>query len=151
MIAALREFLGGQAGKIFGAFVCLVGIVLVIHSWRHHLRAGDAATLSRERVFICSETQKAFEHMPVPGEQIPVLSPYSGKNTGYPAEACYWTKDGQIKSDPTWVLLNETIHKPGPTFCPDCGRLVVAHNPRPKPGDKPPPTQDEYQRAHGSE
>jgi hypothetical protein len=64
-------------------------------------------------------------------------------NTGYPAEACYWTADGGTKTEPTWVLMNAVLGKPGPTFCPDCGRLVVARNPMPGPGVKPPPTQQE--------
>ena len=55
-----------------------------------------------------------------------------------------WTKDGKIKQDPTPVLLNEYAGKPGPTFCPDCGRRVVAHNPPPVIGAKPPPTKEEY-------
>jgi hypothetical protein len=93
--------------------------------------------------YVCSQTGKAFKHRNVAGESIPVLSPYSGTNTGYPAEPCYWTADGGTKTDPTWVILNRELGKSGPTFCPDCGRLVVIHNPAPQPGMKPPPTQQE--------
>ena len=56
----------------------------------------------------------------------------------------HWTADGQSKPTPTAVLLNESIDKPGPTFCPDCGRLVVGHNPRPAEASQPPPTAQEY-------
>jgi len=74
---------------------------------------------------------------------MPVLAP-SGKNTGYEAELCYWTKDGKPKETPTPVLLNIYKGIKGPTFCPDCGRLVVGHNPPAMEGAKPPPTKDEY-------
>ena len=84
---------------------------------------------ANDHMFICSETGKAFEHTIQVGESLPIHSPYSGKDTGYPATACYWTADGQIKSEPSWVLLNSYVHKPGPTFCPDCGRLVTAAAP----------------------
>jgi hypothetical protein len=101
--------------------------------------------MARERTFICAQTGKSFEHTLKLGEAIPVKSPYSGQNTGYPAELCYWTKDGRIKKEPTAVLLKTLVGERGPTFCPECGRLVVGHNPRPKAGDAPPPTEAEYQ------
>jgi hypothetical protein len=81
------------------------------------------------------------------GQSIPIKAP-SGNNSGYPAELCYWTKDGQAKTDPTPVLLNVLVGKPGPTFCPDCGRLVVGHNPRPGAGVKAPMTQEEWKKRH---
>jgi hypothetical protein len=151
MIAGLREFLAGKGGKVAGIIMFLASIAIVVYSVRHYLGPSEAEKLSDERMFVDSESLKAFPHTLEIGEVIPVKSPFSGNKTGYPAEACYWTKDGQIKNDPTWVLLNETIGKPGPTFCPDCGRLVIGHNPRPSPGDTPPPTEDEYKRAHGIE
>lgn len=86
-------------------------------------------------MYICAETGKTFPHVRKSGEQSPVLSPHSGKNTGYMAEKCYWTKDGKIKDTPTYVLLNEATGKPGPTWCPDCDREVIPHNPRPKRGE----------------
>jgi hypothetical protein len=82
-------------------------------------------------VFVCSETYKPFDYTPKAGEKDPVLSPYSKKQTGYPAEACYWTKDGKRKSNPTYVILNSRLNKSGDTICPDCGRVVVPHNPMP--------------------
>ena len=59
----------------------------------------------------------------------PVKSPHSGKETGYEPERCYWTADGKPKPEPTYVLLNAAVGKPGPTFCQDCKRLVVGLNP----------------------
>jgi hypothetical protein len=60
----------------------------------------------------------------------PVKTPDTGKMTGYPAEACYWDLCGQ-KEGGTWVVLNETVGKPGETLCPECGNRVVGHNPLP--------------------
>ena len=102
---------------------------------------------ANDRIYICSETGKSF-HVSLSdldGKTVPIYSPYSHKNTGYPAELCYWNADGTPKKDPTPVLLNSDIGKPEPTFCPDCGRLVVGHNPMPVPGRQPPPTQAEME------
>ena len=83
------------------------------------------------RVYVCSETLKTFAHQLEPGEVEPILSPYSGKNTGYMAELCYWTKSGKRKKTPTYILLNEHLGRTEKTICPDCGREVVGHNPPP--------------------
>jgi len=80
---------------------------------------------------ICAKTLKHFKHLMNEGEAIPVPSPFSKERTGYPAEKCFWTKENNAKLEPDFVLLNEYIGKPGPTLCPVCGRLVVAHNPMP--------------------
>ena len=106
--------------------------------------AEDLAENSRNRWFVCTETGKPFREELKPGITFPIESPHSGKPTGVPAELCYWAKDGKPKEDPTPVLLNERAGKSGPTFCPDCGRLVVAGNPLPLAGAQPPPTQAEY-------
>jgi hypothetical protein len=91
-------------------------------------------------------TGKPYNYSIKLGDKIPVKAP-SGGMAGYPAEPCYWTKDGKIKNDPTYVLLNEYVGKPGPTFCPDCGRLVRSHNPAPQgPETRPPPTKAEYEK-----
>ncbi|MCB9858252.1 MAG: hypothetical protein H6818_21420 [Phycisphaerales bacterium] len=85
-------------------------------------------------MYICSETLETFQHKPEVGESIPIDSPFSKKKTGYPAEKCYWTKDGKQKLIPTYVLMNENLGIKKPTICPDCGRLVVPHNPLPPKG-----------------
>jgi hypothetical protein len=123
----------------------LAGVVLIFMSFKWSFGPSAAAQLTNHRMFVCSKTGKAFPMELEAGMTIPVRSPYSGENTGYPAEACYWTADGQFKDTPDYVLLNSEVGKPGPTFCPVCGRLVVGRNPRPLPGSKPPPTQAEYQ------
>lgn len=89
-----------------------------------------------DAVFMCIETNKTFTYAMKQGERSPVLSPYSNQRTGYLAEPCYWTADGKRKETPTYVLLNDHVGKPGDTFCPDCGRLVIGHNP-PPPSDVP--------------
>jgi hypothetical protein len=102
---------------------------------------------STDRYFVDAATGKPYKHELQIGESMPVEAPSGGK-TGYPAELCYWTADGQVKSSPTPVLLNSWIGKPGPTFCPDCGRLVVANNPYPRAGGHPPPTREEWEKWH---
>ncbi len=138
----VREFLQTPAGTgvAIGATVVLVAVMVwvVIGS----LGGSTAAALSRDRTFVDADTGKPFEHTLTVGETLPVAVPATGKKSGYPAELCYWTADGKVKQDPTPVLLNEYVGKEGPTFCPDCGRLVVGHNPKPEAGDtKPPPTE----------
>jgi hypothetical protein len=128
----------------------LLGVLFIVMSFKWSFGPSSAAQLANEKMFVCSKTGKAFSVTLKAGMKIPVYSPYSGQDTGYPAEECYWTAEGTTKSKPDYVLLNSKVQKPGPTFCPVCGRLVVARNPRPRPGDKPPPTQAEYQ-AHSPE
>jgi hypothetical protein len=143
LMEQLRRLLETPAGKIaaISASVVLLAIagLLVRSSFK-----SDTPSSAFETMFICTETGKPFAHTNKIGETQPILSQHSGKKTGVPAEACYWTADGGTKKTPTWVLLNELAGKPGPTFCPDCGRLVVGHNPAPVPGAKVPPKKDEY-------
>ena len=103
----------------------------------------EAEALSAERTFIDASTGKPYAYELTIGATIPAKAP-SGGNTGYPAEACYWNKDGTPKKQPTFVLLNLYKGSKDPTFCPDCGRLVVGHNPPPGPDVRPPPTKEEY-------
>jgi len=146
MMQGIREFLNKPIGKIVTVVMILCSLGAVAWSVKSNLGETDAAHLARDKTFICSETLKPFEHQLSIGDKFPIESPYSGKSTGYPATACFWTADGKAKKDPTWVLLNETLGKPGPTFCPECGRLVIPHNPVPNPGDKAPPLQSEYRK-----
>ena len=147
----MREFLNTTTGKAFTALL-LAGAMLIA-TWMLWRKVGssEAARLANQRVFVCAQTGKPFSVELKDGMSIPVKSPYSGQQTGYPAELCYWTKDGKPKDEPTAVLLNSWVGKSGPTFCPDCGRLVVGHNPSPSPDRKPPPTREEYQSAGGQE
>jgi hypothetical protein len=141
---SLKDILEGGSGKSVAVTLAVVAILVTLYMIKNAISSPTVAA-ERERVFIDSQTGKSFDHELKLGESIPVDAP-SGSKSGYPAELCYWTKDGQPKTDPTPVLLNSWLGKPGPTFCPDCGRLVVAHNPMALPGMRPPPTQEEYQK-----
>lgn len=131
--------------------VALVVLAVVGAIWAAWTSMGPstAAAQSGRMIYICAETGKSFDFKIEAGMKIPVPSPHSGKNTGYPAELCYWTKDGKPSESPTPVLMNDYVNKPGPTFCPDCGRLVRFRNPMPSEGSAP-PTREQYaqQRNH---
>lgn len=77
-----------------------------------------------------SETGEYIEQFPFTGERLvfPAVNPKTGKKTLFPVELCYWTKDGRAKIDPTPVILNQWLGKPGQTICPDCGRPVSKGN-----------------------
>ena len=107
---------------------------------------GGPASAAGNRVFIDAETGQTFRHTLSIGDQIPLESPYTGQRTAYEAEACYWTADGGTKEEPTWVLPRDRVEPgAGPTFCPDCDRLVTQLNPAPDTGVRPPPTRPEYE------
>lgn len=142
----LTNLLEKPAGKTM-AVVLFVGAIAAAGYAVKNALMPSAVSFERHRVFIDSTDLKPFNHDLVKGESIPVDAPSGGK-TGYPAELCFWTKDGQPKTDPTPVLLNSWIGKPEPTFCPDCGRLVVPNNPPAVAGLRPPPTEEQYKRYH---
>jgi hypothetical protein len=114
------------------------------------VRKDPSIAAAESPLFVNVQTGKTFHEALSVGMVFPVKSPDTGDMSGYPAELCYWTKDGSPKKDPTAVALNSYLGKPEPTFCPDCGRLVVEHNPLPGPGVRPPPTREEYISMHGS-
>lgn len=118
-------------------------VLLAGYSIYSNVGTSDIAADSANRVWICSETGKQFNYKLKIGDRVPVLSPYSGKSTGYEPELCYWTKDGKTKDKPTYVLLKTTMGQSGPTFCPDCGRLVVFQNPVAVVGGTPPRSEGE--------
>jgi hypothetical protein len=92
----------------------------------------SAASLSRKRDLIDSETLEVFRSFPVEdGTKHPWPNPKTGKNTLFPVERCFWTKDGKARAEPRYVLLNMYRGEKGDTICPDCGRKVVPHNPPP--------------------
>lgn len=123
-----RGPLAGPLGIVF--FVILFGTAGFL-TYRTLTVAPIPPTEPIEMTFMCIETKKPFEGQMIEGEKWPVLSPFSGKKTGYPVERCYWTKDGKRKAEPSLVVLNESLGKSGDTICPDCGRLVIGHNPIP--------------------
>lgn len=147
---SLRDFLDTPKGKTVAVSLFVVSLIVIYCSSRSALGPSEAAQLSSRRIMVCSQTLKPFEITIHAGTRFPCKSPHSGRDTGYPAELCYWTRDGQIKEKPTAVLLNSQSGKPGATFCPECCRLVVPRNPPPIAG-KPPPTEQEYRRPVRSE
>jgi hypothetical protein len=143
-VEAVREFLNTGKGRwVTYAAVGLAAIALLL-AMRRSFGDSEAVSVSSERPFICAKTGKSFTYTMKAGDSVPVMSPFSKERTGFRAERCTWTKDGMIKHDPTYVLLNETIGQPGPTFCPDCDRLVVGRNPPALPGARPPPLRSEF-------
>ena len=137
-----KQFLETTAGKASAVGLLLVALLMLYLMSRNN---NPAAKWAAERTFICSETNKPFQADLKIGMMVPIKSPYSGKDTGYPAELCYWTADGSVRKEPFPVLLKKSVDpKAGPTFCPDCGRLVVGHNPAPADGRSAPPTEVEY-------
>lgn len=144
-----RSLIKQPGSKLAAGALVIVAVGVAWHLYQHHLGQSPAATLANKRTFICAVTGKTFTRKLEAGMTIPVRSPYSGRETGYEAEKCFWTREGTAKDEPTYVLLNEHRaeyrgKKAPPTFCPDCGRLVRSRNPAPEPGGRPPPTQAQY-------
>jgi hypothetical protein len=153
----VREFLGflgllrENSRRTTVAAVLAAAGLAALFAIRGTFGRSEAAAVAADRVYVCAETGRPFRHAPARGESPPVKSPYTGRQTGYPAELCYWTADGRTKKEPIPVLLNTYRGLTGPTFCPDCGRLVVAHNPYAAAGAAPPPTRQQYEaRAKSS-
>ena len=142
---SLKQFLETSAGKavLFGLVVVVIGVV----GWfAVDALTGSAVRDTGNRVFIDAETGDEFRHTLEFGETQPIMTP-DGNQAGYEAEPCYWTKEGQPKEDPTWVLVKQKIDPDAEaTFCPDCGRLVTERNAPAGPGRKAPPTRSEYEK-----
>lgn len=139
----LRKFINGPGGNILAIVLVVLGVGG--GAWYlYSANANNPANIANRRIFIDSATGKPFNVDLTDITDIPTKAP-SGGNTGFPAELCFWTADGKPKSEPTAVLLNESLGKTDPTFCPDCKRLVVGHNPMAVEGAKPPPTRAEYE------
>jgi hypothetical protein len=141
-MAESSSFFDKPAGKIVAGIVLVAGIGLILWTILTSA-AGGAAAAANRRLFVDAATGKSYWVDLDDVSDVPAQVPGGGK-TGYPAELCFWTADGKTKDEPTGVLLNETVGKSGPTFCPDCKRLVVGHNPPPADGVPPPPTEAEY-------
>ena len=143
MLDGWRKFFQTKAGYAVAGVLVALGLLAVLMTFKSTFGTTDAESFTSDRPFIDAETGKPFNYELKIGDTIPVTAP-SGKKTGYPAEKCFWTRDGKTKTQPTLVLLNSYKGGKEPTFCPDCGRLVRGHNPAPTEGAKPPPTQQEY-------
>jgi hypothetical protein len=142
VIENFKKLLRTPAGKFIAGGILVIALIAMVFSYRTSFAGFSGAN---SKTYIDLDTGKPFQHTLVDGDRVPLLSP-SGKNNGYPAEACYWNADGTPKTEPTWVLLNQFTKKSGPTFCPECGRLVINNNPVPVPGQPPAPTKSEYEK-----
>ena len=142
----MQDFLHTRAGQ-YTAYAASA-VVLLLLGWLvvSATLGGSNARRSTDRIFIDARTGQQFGYRLSKNEMTPVPSPYSrGERVGYEAEPCYWKADGTFDSTPTWVLPKvKADPQAGPTFCHDCGRLVVPRNPEPYPGANPPPTQAQY-------
>ncbi|MEM8874191.1 MAG: hypothetical protein AAGD32_08010 [Planctomycetota bacterium] len=140
----VRELLQSPAGKI-AATVLVIGAIGYLAWSITGFTGNSAAAAANGRIFIDSQTGETFRHTLQAGDRVPLESPFTGERTAYKAELCYWTSSGEIKEDPTPVLLNEDIGITDPTFCTDCDRLVLRHNPRPNVDSNAPPTREQFE------
>src|SRR5690242_16326573 len=96
----IEKISGDRVGRISAIAVVMVLVIFAGWSMYGFFGKSDAQAIAGNRLFICAQTGKSFHHEVKRGETLPILSPFSGQNTGYPAELCYWTKDGQLRQDP---------------------------------------------------
>lgn len=145
MMDKLRQFFQTRAGVATAGVLLLLALGVMVWVVRS-VTTSDAEAFAGNRWFVDAQTGKPFRADLEAGMAFPIKAP-SGGNTGYPAVMCYWTKDGKIRTEPYPVLLKSWVGKSGPTFCPDCGRLVSERPRLPMPGSKPPPTEAEYRQG----
>lgn len=127
-----------KSGPLSGGAGALLAVVLLSAAgylfYNNYWNAAADEPVDTARWFKCTGDDNAFTYAMKKGEKPPVACPACKKTTAFPAEACYWTRDGGTKDKPTYVVLNKHLGKEGDTICPDCGRVVVGHNPDPRKG-----------------
>lgn len=122
----------GRKDVIKGVIAVVVLAVAGFILYSTFTGGSNPAVQSRTRPMIDRDTGELFEKYVVKdGMTQPYPHPSTGKLTLFPAEKCFWTKDGKAKLTPTYVLLREYKGEQGETLCPDCGKRVVPHNPSP--------------------
>mgnify|MGYP006263672591 CR=1 FL=1 len=103
MFEQAREFFRSKGGTGVAVGLALIGLVIVFFAMRGAM-TDEGAEMSANRVFIDATNNQPFKiHIDL-DTPIPAKAP-SGGMTGYPSEACYWTKDGKPKTEPTYVCL----------------------------------------------
>jgi len=117
-------------------------------TWFQLSRETPAEAASTRRMLQCASSGNVFPHDFEVGESQPFKCDICGKDDAYIPEKCYWSKgaDGQwtIKDTPTYVILPYRLDQAGARSmdCPDCGRQIVGHNPK--------PAQEDVDRANGA-
>ncbi len=126
----------------------LISLAGIFGLWRvvTALSPSAAQQASEDRIFIDSVTGKTFRAPVHIGETFPVMSPYTGRKTGYPVAWSWWSRGGRPLAKPQPVLMNSWVGKSGPTFAPLTGRLVYPMETKPYPGERPPPTKQQYEQ-----
>ncbi len=146
MQSRFQEWLHTTPGRITAIAFLVIGLSGTAWSMLRYFGPDAAARYSNSPLFIDSITGKTFHYQLKIGDTIPVLSPFTNRNTGYPAAFSYWSKGGKILKHPEAVLLNTWLGKTTPTFAPLSGRLVTANEKPPMPGSTPPPTKVQYEQ-----
>lgn len=116
--------------KLIGAISGL-SVAAVILAVQFLFGGKDASDFANTIVVIDADSGEVVKGFVPPEGKMAPWSEGSHKRL-YPTERCFYTKDGKVKSEPTYVLVNELIGKEGPTKCPDCGRPVTLRNRSPK-------------------
>ncbi|RIK64269.1 MAG: hypothetical protein DCC65_14735 [Planctomycetota bacterium] len=132
--ASTSDSSGKDRIKLIVAIVIFVAAAGI--AW-YTLGGEDATDAASVRGFMCNECKEAYDYIPKEGDIEPLKCPNCGAMAGYQAEACFWTKgpDGEYKAKltPTYVILLQRLdpNTEEETVCPDCGKVVVGHNPMP--------------------
>lgn len=121
----------GSAARLAAA-IAAAGITISVLAKAVHDPAASSMNATRTRDLICAETGRVFPARPITdGQTFPAENPATHHRTLFPAELCFWSTNGTVQREPTRVLLNAYLNRPGPTICPHCGREVVYGNPLP--------------------
>jgi hypothetical protein len=116
--------------RIAAPVLCVVALALI--TLQISTRPPDYGAMSRQITLVDTETGEVFKEFKIKnGDTEPWAHPRTGRRTLYSPEYCFWNADGTGKTTPTYVILNAKLGIDAPTTCPDCGRVVVRHNPEP--------------------
>ena len=111
------------------AAISLAAILLIYQLFSATPDIGEGAAYM---VAIDAKSGAIIERFKPPATGLPWKNPDTGELTLYPAEMCWYQKDGKVKSKATYVLVRKLLGESGETTCPDCGRRVVLRNPAPR-------------------
>lgn len=141
-LAGLKDLFGGGGGGGGGSkgmgekiklAVAVVALLVAggLFVWQIFGSTIDLEDATNRIVVINAKTGEVDRRFRLPMNEAPPYATSSGEKVLYPAELCWYDKDGSVMAEPTAVLLNEYAGKPGDTLCPHCNRRVVKRNPGP--------------------